>query len=348
MLLPETELAVATARPRALVATAFGIGDIIRTTPLIRVLYHLGYTVDVLVAPQCAEAADLLRGAPEVARLMLALDTRPGGVPELAGVHYDVAAFTLWATLFARQVVAGRVVSFPQDRWLREGDSACVEAIARELGWTKPIPPPFAIASGRRFELLPGTIALHPGCNLVSPWKRWHGFDELAALLPSVVVVGTAEDTDNRATYFARDFAWPTHVRDYIGKLSLPDTAALIGQCSALVSNDSGLMHIGVALGMKTLGVFGITSPAREAMPAANMVAFSKGLDCEPDCRQGAWGRNDCARHLACLTTLTAPEVKRRFDEVLASPSFTSRGWTCRPRRRLTPREPSFRRSSFG
>jgi hypothetical protein len=196
VLLGQTELATTTACRRALVATACGIGDIIRSTPLIRVLYHLGYTVDVLVAPQSAEAADLLRGAPEVARLLLALDMRPGGVAELAGMRYDVAAFTLWAAGFAREVVAGRLVSFPQDRWLREGDSACVEALARELGWTKPIPPPFAIASGRRFELPPGTIALHPGSNPIWPWKRWHGFDELAALLPSVVVVGTAEDAD--------------------------------------------------------------------------------------------------------------------------------------------------------
>jgi hypothetical protein len=282
------------------------------------VLHRLGYTVDVLVAPQCAEAADLLRGAPEVARLLLALGGNPA--PELASVHYDVAAFTFWAAPYARQVAAARVVSFPQDRWLREGDSACVEAVAREVGWTKLIPPPFAVASGRRFELPPGTIALHPGCKPEWPWKRWHGFDELAALLPSVVVVGTADDADNRATYFARDFAWPAHVQDYTGKLSLSDTAALIGQCTALVSNDSGLMHLGVALGVKTLGVFGITSPAREAIPAASMVAVSKGLDCEPDCRRGDWGRSDCARHLACLTTLTAAEVKRRLDEVLAPP----------------------------
>jgi ADP-heptose:LPS heptosyltransferase/glycosyltransferase involved in cell wall biosynthesis/SAM-dependent methyltransferase len=310
----------------ALVATGAGIGDVIRTTPLIRVLHRLGYQVDVLLAAHSAEAADLLRGAPEVRQVILAPGlpapdaARPpdGSVPDLVGVRYDIAAFTYWAAPLARTVTAERTLSFPRDRWLAEGDSASVEHLARELGWTEPMPPPFAVASSRRFDLPTGTVVLHPGCKPEWPWKRWHGFDALAALLPAVAVVGTPADRDNRGSYFGHDFVWPPHVRDFTGQLSLADTAALIGQCAALVSNDSGLMHLGVALGVKTIGVFGITSPAREAIPAANMIPISKGLDCEPECRRGTWGRRDCPQHLACLTTLTAEEVKARLDDVLS------------------------------
>ncbi len=310
----------------ALVAAAAGIGDIIRTTPLIRVLHRLGHQVDVLLAAHSPETADLLRGAPEVRQVILAPalpapgGARPLGGPllDLAGIRYDLAAFTHWAKPLAHSVTADHTLSFRQDRWLAEGDSASVEHLARGLGWTEPMPPPFAVASTRRFDLPPGTVALHPGCKPDWPWKRWHGFDALAALLPSVAVVGTPADRDNRGSYFGRDFVWPAHVQDFTGRLSLADTAALIGQCAALVSNDSGLMHLGVALGVKTLGVFGITSPAREAIPAANMVPVSKGLDCEPECRRGTWGRRDCPQHLACLTTLTAHEVKARLDDVLS------------------------------
>lgn len=334
----------ATADRVALVAAAGGIGDIIRTTPLIRVLHRLGHQVDVLLAAHHAEVADLLRGAPEVRRVIVVpglpslgqprvadgvrptaaptdvAGTGPVEAPDLAAERYDLAAFTHWATPLAKTVTAERMLRFAQDRWLADGDSACVERLAREAGWSQPMPPPFAVASARRFDLPPGTVALHPGCKPDWPWKRWHGFDALAALLPSVVVVGTAADRDNTGSYFGRKFNWPAHVQDFTGQLSLADTAALIGQCAALVSNNSGLMHLGVALGVTTLGVFGITSPAREAMEAPNMVPVSKGLDCEPACRRGAWGRRDCARHLECLTTLTAEDVKARLDAVLHPP----------------------------
>ena len=89
--------------------------------------------------------------------------------------------------------------------------------------------------------------------------KKWHGFDELARLLPEVAIVGTPSDLDNQATYFRRPFDWAPHARCYIGQLNLRDTAALLAQCAALVSNDSGMMHLGVAAGIPTFGIFGIT-----------------------------------------------------------------------------------------
>ena len=127
----------------------------------------------------------------------------------------------------------------------------------------------------------------------------------MAALLPRVAVIGTPADLQNDGTYFGRDFGWPAHARNYVGVLDLRDTAALIGQCAALVSNDSGLMHLAVALGVPTFGVFGLTSPARE------------GLPCEPACRREPWGRRDCAYHLKCLKTLTAGEVFGRLCQAV-------------------------------
>src|SRR5262249_43717060 len=117
--------------------------------------------------------------------------------------------------------------------------------------------------------------------------------------------------------YFARPFDWPEHARNFVGTLSLADTAALIGQCAALVSNDSGLMHLGVALGIPTFGVFGITSPQRETIPSRWMIPVTKGLPCEAACRQQAWGRRDCEHHLECLKMLTPDEVLVRMTETL-------------------------------
>jgi ADP-heptose:LPS heptosyltransferase/glycosyltransferase involved in cell wall biosynthesis/SAM-dependent methyltransferase len=312
----------------ALVTAASGIGDILRVTPLIRVLHHLGHAVDVLIAPDNAEAADLLRGAPEIRELFVTTDTTNGriaAVPDaLRDRGYALATFSRWSAPLASKVEAKRVLHFQPETWLAQGDSACVAAIARSLGWQGAMPEPFAVASDRDFALPRGTVALHPGCKREWTWKKWHDFDALARRLVHVAVIGTEADLDNAGTYFGRPFEWPDHVRNYVGKLKLADTAALIQQCAALVSNDSGLMHLGVALGVPTFGVFGITSPAREAIPSSRMVAISRELPCEPDCRRQPWGRKDCERHLACLKTLSADDVVARIadrlPEVLVTP----------------------------
>jgi len=299
--------------PRALVTAAGGLGDVLRATPLVHVLGTLGYEVDLLLAPDYAGTVALLEGAPGVRRLFhlpsrWSRDTamRTDG---LAETRYDVATFTWWSRQQLPPLVkADRTLAFDR-RWVADGDAVCVERLARELGWTEAIPGPLAVHSGRRFDVAPGTVALHPGCKANWPWKKWHGFADLAALLPAVVVVGAEEDRRVDGTYFARPFAWPGHARDFTGTLSLPDTAALLSQCAALVSNDSGLMHLGVALGIPVLGVFGITSPAREALSAPNMLPVTKGLSCEDACRRQPWGRRTCPRRLECLRTLTAQEV---------------------------------------
>ena len=171
--------------------------------------------------------------------------------------------------------------------------------------------------STRRFDLPRDTIALHPGCKPSWPWKKWHGFDQLATLFPNVAIIGTRSDLDNGRTYFERPFHWPDHVHDFVGKLDLRDTAALISQCAALVSLDSGMMHLGVALRVPTFGIFGITSPGRECIPSPYMIPITKRLCCEPACRRLPWGRRDCDRHLACLKSLTAQEVAAHVIAIL-------------------------------
>ena len=224
-------------KPRALISAALGIGDILRVTPLIRVAHGLGYEVDALLATDYPEAAKLLEGAPEIHRVFQVPSPRcRAGVTSLEGLaeaEYDFAAFTTWSAPLRKRVRARRAFGFDRAQWLKEGDSRSVERIARELGWQGAMPEPFAMASGRRFELPAGTVALHPGCKVEWPWKKWHGFDELARKFPSVVIVGSEEDLRTAGTYFQRDFVWPEHAQNFVGKLSLPDTAALLRTCAA-------------------------------------------------------------------------------------------------------------------
>jgi ADP-heptose:LPS heptosyltransferase/glycosyltransferase involved in cell wall biosynthesis len=294
----------------ALVTAASGIGDILRVTPLMRVFALLGYQVDVLLAPDYLEVTTLLDGAPEIRRLFYlpspwcgAKDQRLDGLRDTC---YDLAVFTRWSLPLQKLVRASRSLAFQQAQWLQEGDIACVKTIAQGVGWKGALPQPFALPSQRRFDLPPNTIALHPGCKPNWPWKKWHGFAELAALLPAVAIIGTAADLQNADTYFGKPFIWPEHAKNFVGQLNLQDTAALLRQCAALVANDSGLMHLGVAMEIPTFGIFGLTHPQREAMPAEHMYPMRQ---CHPQCRQPSWGQRQCAYNLQCLKTLTPHAV---------------------------------------
>ena len=53
---------------------------------------------------------------------------------------------------------------------------------------------------------------------------------------------------------------------DLVGRLTLPQVAALLSRAALFIGNDSGLMHLAAAAGAPTLGLFGPT-PADEYGP---------------------------------------------------------------------------------
>lgn len=305
------------ARPRATLALAGGIGDVLRWASLVPVLDAAGYAVDLLLAADYADCAALFAGARGVDRLLLA-DRARGQYLPAGEAPPALAVFAYWATPFAAHLPAARQLLADRQRWRQHGDPACAAAIAREFGWTGPLPvPPLAPAlHAGGGEIEAGTLAVHAGCKPGWPWKKWHGYGELAQHFARVLRVGTAADGEAADTYFATPIRWPAHVRDATSPRPLADSARLIAQCAALVANDSGLMHLAAALGVPTLGIFGLTSPAREAMPWPAMHSLSGGLACEPACRTEPWGRRDCRQHLECLKRLEAGQVAQRLLEI--------------------------------
>src|SRR5439155_19861461 len=140
--------------------------DILRVTPLVRVCARLGYDIDMLIASDYPDVARLIDSNADIRRLFHVPSPWRGGPPaaigELEAERYDIATFTFWSHALRPHVRAARVLAFGQAHWLRDGDTACVRAIARQLGWNGALPPPFAHPSAARFDVAPGTVALHP------------------------------------------------------------------------------------------------------------------------------------------------------------------------------------------
>jgi lipopolysaccharide heptosyltransferase II len=118
--------------------------------------------------------------------------------------------------------------------------------------------------------------ALAPGAAYGGA-KRWPpaSFGELAAALASdrvrSVIVGSAADRETAADVidaFRRrtsndERRTPPVVTpiDLTGATDLPTLAAVLSHCRALITNDSGAMHVGAAAGVPVTAVFG---PTRE------------------------------------------------------------------------------------
>ena len=88
-------------------------------------------------------------------------------------------------------------------------------------------------------------------------------------------------------------------VYNLAGETSLAQAIDLMSCATAVVSNDSGLMHVAAALNLPLVAVYGSTSPDFTP-PLADQVAIVRtGIECSPcfdrTCR---FGHYDCLRLL--------------------------------------------------
>ena len=108
-------------------------------------------------------------------------------------------------------------------------------------------------------------IAIHPGCK--PAWRdrklypRWaEVVTHLKRMGAAVVVVGGADDADI--------FCGEPHEDLREQGASLETTAAVLASCDAVLSGDSGVHHMAVALGLPAVAVFGATSHVKAHHPS--------------------------------------------------------------------------------
>ncbi|MBF0217610.1 MAG: glycosyltransferase family 9 protein [Candidatus Omnitrophica bacterium] len=152
-------------------------------------------------------------------------------------------------------------------------------------------------------------IGMHPGSGKEQgEKKRWplEKFKELAEIISrktdaKVVVLGGPKEEGFGEEIVA---SGGHKVLNFINKLEMPLSAAMIKRCRAFVSNDSGLGHIAAAVGTPLVSIFGPTDPEK-TRPRGAVKVVRKVMPCQPCFRKGAIK----CEGSDCLTSLGAQEV---------------------------------------
>ena len=175
------------------------------------------------------------------------------------------------------------------------------------------------------FDLKLGAYAVFaPGAEY-GPAKRWPAayFSEMGLRtgLP-VVLLGSAKEAalcDDIATRINQER--PKNARNLAGKTDLSQAMALTASSQAMLSNDSGLMHVAAAMGVPQVAVFGSSSPLHTpplsdkavVLWLKNEAVYQPALDCAP-----CFERSCPLGHLRCLNDLMPERVEQAWREVVS------------------------------
>jgi heptosyltransferase-2 len=89
------------------------------------------------------------------------------------------------------------------------------------------------------------------------------------------------------------------------GETSLRQLIALLSQCRLLISNDSGPMHLGAALGVPVVAIFGSTDARTTGPLSPRARVVQHPVDCNP------CGRRICPIDFRCMQGVSVEDVHR-------------------------------------
>ena len=304
---------------RILVITLSNIGDVILTTPVIRVLSREfpSSRIDVMTGPS---GKDIFNKDPRIFKLIIydkhtSIAEKRRLQLKLKKLKYDLVVDlknTAFPILLMPKFMTSPIHAFPKDLlhkkerhlhrlhplglkdlkeesyiYIPEEDRFYVENLIKENNITEPI------------------VVINPGAK--GHLKRWtiEGFAEVADRLSneskaSVVFVGLGEDADviNEITRKMKGKFY-----NLTGKTNIRQLAALLKKSKLVLTNDSAPLHLGCAMGIRVLAIFGPTDPKKYGPTGEFDIVINKKLFCSP-CESA-----QCKYNQECMKLISADEV---------------------------------------
>ena len=129
-----------------------------------------------------------------------------------------------------------------------------------------------------------------------------------------VWILGSAKDSSiATAIHGLLTAAGQEHCHDLTGRTSLAQAIDLMSLAAAVVSNDSGLMHVAAALARPIVALYGSTSADFTPPLANNVQLLAIDIDCRP-----CFERTCPLKHKRCLVDLSPQLALAALQQVLA------------------------------
>jgi lipopolysaccharide heptosyltransferase II len=159
-------------------------------------------------------------------------------------------------------------------------------------------------------------VIFNPGANW--PPKRWpiRNFIELANLLilehgVVIGVIGYSEEEQNLGRQVLDNLPYDDTL-DLTGKVPLRELGALLETSSLFVTNDTGTLHIGSAVGVPMVGLYGPSSPERYGPWGTKHRVVAPPMSCAP-----CVGKSCLYDDFACISKIRVDDVFEACEELL-------------------------------
>ncbi len=178
--------------------------------------------------------------------------------------------------------------------------------IKKRLRISEPCPMPRLVPPDQGPSVPDDLVILAPGAQ--HPTRSWPWFPELAEMLISRGI---------KVAWVGLGGEGPSDVPglDLRGKTSIQELLYVISRAKALVSGDTGPMHLARCLGVPVVAIFGPTVPefGFGPLPGQGFV-LEKGLKCRP-C--SLHGERSCPHDLECLTSIGPESAMEALSGIL-------------------------------
>jgi heptosyltransferase-2 len=158
-------------------------------------------------------------------------------------------------------------------------------------------------------------LVIHPGAG-GSPRgpaneRKWAAdrfaqlIEELQQMQSSPIILEGAKFEEPRGAYILGGMSH--QVVSIMGKSNLREMAAILSQSRLLITNDTGTMHIGGAIGIPLVAIFGSTGSAKLLPLGGPFIGVQSTLPCSP-CTYGVF--KGCLYHeIECMREITVDRV---------------------------------------
>jgi len=293
-------------RPNTIVHFRTGIGNFVLFTPALQAMASMDASGKIDLCTDSvwsdyrkSSICDLWERLPYINRVF--------AINEIDQSKYTTWFWTYWTTAGSARVLFSSKKNYDPPFWdqNKEHESDYYMRIARDIYGYKGEKPPLKIVPGDRpkmdFPFAKKIIFCNGGFGDIQVFKKWNYFNDLASQIRSffddvaIIKVGWGDELKGVECDV-----------DYVGKLTLSETAFVIKQADMMISTDTGNMHIADALGTPLIVLWGGSSLPKNGPIQTKNKVIHLGLPCQP-CQQA--GDYRTCEDRKCLSDIQVGEV---------------------------------------